>query len=1257
MLHRVVHLRETRVRPRSASGQAMPVVGQGVVALPGLPPHDYLVAQKLPWPVLLGADFCRENKVVIDYEGNKVRVGKKWRKGRSMTVEPCEVLIVDKTYDRLIAEFQEVFTEEDTLGKAASGVTMSLTTEGPPIRQRAYRIPLAKRDSVKKEITKLLNQGVIQHSSSPWSSPVVLVPKKDGSHRLCIDYRKLNAVTEKDSHPLPNIRDIFDQLEGATVFSLLDLVSGYHQIEMHPNSREKTAFSCHLGHFEYNRMPFGLCNAPSVFQRYMNFVLQGLIGKGCLVYLDDIVVYGRNRVEHDANLRKVLTRLRENQLRTKPIKCVLGEKSLKLLGHIVDEHGIHTDPEKCRAISEMTPPRDVPELRRFLGAAGYYRDLIPGFAKLASPLTDLTRKDIPYEWTPARQRAFELLKAELLSDHCVGYPDVNKPYNLYTDACDYAMGAVLTQRDEATGKEKAIYYISHRFNDVQKRWATIEKEAYAVVYAIDKLRPYVLGCPGITVYTDHKPLLCLFTEQMKNTKIQRWAILLEEFRVKITYIKGETNLKADFLSRLRHEELGDHEILLIDAQMEPYPRGGAEIEHIPTLSVLEMDEIPVKSLIRRQKAELPDEVYHDPDTVDLQGVVCSIRPPNKWASEQPRIILPEAFRTQVVKRAHKEVGHSAVARTVGRIREGYVWAGMVKQVTQYISKCPECLAHSKKRAKVKMGEGPLPALPDQVIALDLTGPFAMDRYGQKFVMVVIDHCSGWTEAYPLTDKSNAEVTRAFTERYLPYHASPYMVITDNGNEFSSDGWRKYLERHEIQHQLTTAYNPQSNGKVERANRALKEQLEKLVFNQTSRWSEYLPEVVKLTNAPPTRATGYPPFLLQTGRDPRLPITGNLLVEEGTDEGDKAEFLTNAIKAAHETQKLLREENRKRIDAKADAGEIHIGDTVMVCVETPGNNTSRWDHGFRVVRVSATNVWVTNVKTGGQRVLHRSKVKVIDPNIVWDHTTPRPTRYQLRKAIRRRISSTPEPEIRTPDAVPPKPSDRQTVTNIGKKTRRGRPRGGRKRSPGLAVNYQARPRKIARVVRAAKRLRSSPGTEPPQKRIQGDPEDEKRVTEEEKQATQVVDTKPGPQKEQINGATSGNQDSLPKTQEDRSKQLDGPTVLPGGKVQVNQDGTTHAAALTDTPTGRYNLRQRRGRIRLPTSSPEDVTAERKRQHVDPDFVAPSTFPDAGAAADKSGEDTGTRNPGPDRDVTQRPPDNAKTHCQPDRSVLAGSDLPA
>ena len=268
-----------------------------------------------------------------------------------------------------------------------------------PIRQPPRRIPQHLRVNVDEQIDSMLDNGIIEPSRSPWSSPIVVVPKKDGGIRFCVDYRRLNSVTIKDAYPLPQISDTLESLAGAKFFSTLDLASGYWQVGMHPDDQHKTAFASHRGLFEFKVLPFGLCNAPATFERLMEFVLAGLIGTSCLVYLDDIVIFSRTFEEHLARLREVLCRLRDAGLKVKPSKCFLFREEIAYLGHVVSAHGISTDPKKTEAIQDYPAPQNIQEVRRFVGFASYYRRFIPNFAELAAPLHQLTQKSTKFLWT------------------------------------------------------------------------------------------------------------------------------------------------------------------------------------------------------------------------------------------------------------------------------------------------------------------------------------------------------------------------------------------------------------------------------------------------------------------------------------------------------------------------------------------------------------------------------------------------------------------------------------------------------------------------------------------------------------------------------------------------------------------------------------------------------------------------------------------------------------------------------------------
>ena len=368
---------------------------------------------------------------------------------------------------------------------------------------------------------------MIRPSSSPWASPIVLVKKKDGSTRFCVDYRKVNKVTRKDAYPLPRVDDTLDTLAGAKWFSTLDLISGYWQVEMHPDDREKTAFCTLEGLFEFNVMPFGLCNGPATFQRLMDMILAGLQWSRCLVYLDDIIIFGTTFEEHLSNLELVFDRLREAKLRLQPVKCKLCKKKVNFLGHIVSRDGVAADPAKTDKVAEWAVPKCKRDVQCFLGLANYYRRFIQDFATVAKPLHHLTEKYANFKWTEDCQTAFENLRQKLVSAPILAFPDCSKPFILDTDASDTGIGAVLSQQQE-DGTERVIAYASRLLSKPERRYCVTRRELLAVVVFITHFRHYLLG-NSFTLRTDHGALTWLWNFRNPEGQLARWLERLQEF--------------------------------------------------------------------------------------------------------------------------------------------------------------------------------------------------------------------------------------------------------------------------------------------------------------------------------------------------------------------------------------------------------------------------------------------------------------------------------------------------------------------------------------------------------------------------------------------------------------------------------------------------------------------------------------------------------------------------------------------------------
>lgn len=425
------------------------------------------------------------------------------------------------------------------------------TTDDQPVFTRQYRFPPIHKDEITKQVGELVKNNVISPSLSPYSSPLWIVPKKEDSHgnkrwRMVIDYRNLNEKTIGDAYPLPQINEILDQLGSAKYFSVFDLASGFHQIRVDPKDKHKTAFSTPFGHYEFNRMPFGLKNAPATFQRLMDRVLVGLQGIELFVYLDDIVIYAKSLSEHKTKFEKLAMRLRNANLHLQPDKCEFLRREVGYLGHVISDKGVKPDPKKIEALQHYPAPTTQKKIKQFLGLAGYYRRFIENFSGLSKPLTNLLKKGVPFKWTEAQQKSFDTLREALCKEPILEYPDFTKPFNVTTDASNYAIGGVLSQGE--IGKDKPIAYASRTLNKHEINYSVIEKECLAIIYCVNHFRPYIYG-RKFNLLTDHQPLVWLNSVKDPANRLVHWRLSLANYEYKIFYKPGSVNSNADALSR------------------------------------------------------------------------------------------------------------------------------------------------------------------------------------------------------------------------------------------------------------------------------------------------------------------------------------------------------------------------------------------------------------------------------------------------------------------------------------------------------------------------------------------------------------------------------------------------------------------------------------------------------------------------------------------------------------------------------------
>nr|KYP35812.1 Retrovirus-related Pol polyprotein from transposon 17.6 [Cajanus cajan] len=445
---------------------------------------------------------------------------------------------------QLLKEFDDIFEEPTQLPPFRPGHDhkIPLVQGANPVNKRPYKYAKNHKDVIDELVQEYLKSGVIQDNSSPYASPVVLVSKKDGSWRMCVDYRELNKSTMKNKFPIPLVDDLLDELNGSMIFSKIDLRAGYNQVRMDPVDVHRTAFRTHGGHYEYVVMPFGLTNAPATFQGLMNTMFQQFLRKFVLVFFDDILIYSVNLQEHLNHLKLVLLTLRNNYLFARRSKCYFAVNRVEYLGHFISGEGVATDPSKIEAMTKWPLPQTIKQLRGFLGLAGYYRRFVKGYGVIAKPLTDMLKKD-NFRWTQDAKLAFQKLKELLSNTPILALPDFSKVFVVEVDASGGGIGAVLMQ------DHHPIFYISRILNLQQQSLSTYEKELLAVVFAIQRWRHYLLNRHFI-IKTDHYSLKYILDQRLTTDFQKKWLAKLMEFDFSIEYKKGQDNVVVDALSRI-----------------------------------------------------------------------------------------------------------------------------------------------------------------------------------------------------------------------------------------------------------------------------------------------------------------------------------------------------------------------------------------------------------------------------------------------------------------------------------------------------------------------------------------------------------------------------------------------------------------------------------------------------------------------------------------------------------------------------------
>ncbi|GJR52894.1 putative nucleotidyltransferase, ribonuclease H [Tanacetum coccineum] len=783
----------------------------------------------------------------------------------------------------IVRDFPEVFPEDLPGLPPIRPVEfqIDLIPGAAPVARAPYRLAPSEMKELSEQLQELSDKDFIRPSSSPWGAPVLFVKKKDGSFRMCIDYRELNKLTVKNRYPLPRIDDLFDQLQGSSIYSKIDLRSGYHQLRVREQDIPKTAFRTRYGHYEFQVMPFGLTNAPAVFMDLMNRVCKPYLDKFVIVFIDDILIYSKNEKEHEEHLKAILGLLKEEKLYAKFSKCEFWIPKVQFLGHVIDSRGIHVDPAKIESIKDWASPKTPTEIRQFLGLAGYYRRFIEGFSKIAN--------------------------APILA-----LPKGSEDFVVYCDASHKGLGAVLMQR------EKVITYASRQLKVHEKNYTTYDLELGSVVFALKLWRHYLYGT-RCTVFTDHKSLQHILDQKDLNMRQRRWLELVSDYDCDIRYHPGKANVVADALNcKERDVPLTVRALVMTISLDLPKQILAAQIEALKPENLKKED---VGGMIR---TDIPKERLEP----RADGTLCL----------NGRSWLPcfGDLRSVIMHESHKSKYsiHPGSEKMYQDVKKLYWWPNMKADIATYVSKCLTC---ARVKAEHQRPSGLLvqPAIPEwkwDNITMDFITKLPKSSQGFDTIWVIVDRLTKSAHFLPIRENDPLDkLARLYLNRIVARHGIPVSIICDRDGRFTSNFWKSFQKALGTDICMSTAYHPETDGQSERTIQTLEDMLRACVIDFGKGWVKHLPLAEFSYNNSYHASIKAAPYEVLYGRKCRSPVcwaevgeaqlTGPELIQETT---EKIVLIKQRMQAAQDRQKNYADRKRKPM-------EFEIGDRVMLKV--------------------------------------------------------------------------------------------------------------------------------------------------------------------------------------------------------------------------------------------------------------------------------------------------------------------------------------
>ncbi|KII75178.1 Transposon Ty3-G Gag-Pol polyprotein [Thelohanellus kitauei] len=975
-------LTRTSHKITNVSGQLMPCFGYIDLVLTfnkrGFP-HKFLVCRNLEIKCIIGSDFLDRYGCIISFIDNTLQVGDccvKLDKSCRMSIDylslplksdhlsPTEIVLSHvpesqkSAFIGLLKKYSSLLSADKNHVGCTNAVMHKINTGGAePFKQRLRKFPIKHIEQLREIVDNLLKDGIIERTESPWASNVVLVKKKDSTWRLCVDYRQLNSLTLKNSYPLPRVDDVLESLAGAKYFSKFDLLSGYHQVQVAYEDRQKTAFITPFGLFQFTRMPFGLCNAPSTFQALMDRILKEAIGRYCMVYLDDIIIYSKSLQDHINHIERIFSMLKKANITINYKKSRILVENFNFLGHVISQAGITTDPDKCKAVQDWSVPTSRNQLQQFLGLASYYRKFVNNFARICLPLYELLKKEVRYKWTNKCQEAFDYLKEALTSPPILAYPDVSKRFLLDTDASGDTIGAVLSQ--ESNEGERVIAYASRNLSKTERNYSITKKELLALVWATKHFKAYLYG-QRFMIRTDHKCLQNLRSFKEVEGQMARWLEHLSLFDYEVHYRKGSSHGNVDALSRkpfsINAIELGELEINTLNRSTILQEQNSDDVLKEVKTWISSNFAQPIAS----RSNQILNHYWDIRNQLVVYGDILYRAMHTSENSIRLRVIVPNSLIPKILTVFHDDqihAGHLSYDKSFQKIAKRFYWYHMKNDLINYCKSCVKCSeinnAHTKPKAPL---QSDISCRPFERIAMDCLGPLPITSRGNRYIVVVSDYFTKWTEAFPVRTIESRTIAHLLIDNFVCRFGVPEFLHTDQGTNFESKLLYEICQLLGIKKTRTTPYNPSSDGMVERFNKTIVSMISKYV-DQYPDWDNYLQKLMFTCRPSSHKSTKYSPYEAVFGREPRLPI--DLIIKpfqlkNGIYE-DTATKLSNRIKKIHEKMNDNLKQNHTNVENYFNRfsknNEIRVGQNVMIKnFNQKGKFDKKWLGPFKVTRV-------------------------------------------------------------------------------------------------------------------------------------------------------------------------------------------------------------------------------------------------------------------------------------------------------------------